>query len=477
MVKKDIIAPRSVKQHMFVNSDADVTVFGGSAGSSKSYSGIMSFLPYIKYPTFRGVITRRTFAMLKGTGGILDTALQMFKKVEPRVKWKSQDSKFVFPSGAEISLKHFEHINDEGTWQGLQMNYCLVDEATGFDEQQIMYMMSRLRNPSCPEVKPRIAMTCNPDADSWLRKWLDDWIDEDGFPKESLCGVKRYFITKNNKLLFADTQEELHKLYDTPNNVVRPKSFAFINATIKDNPTLCEISPEYVSWLDQLPRVERARLYLGNWDVRQESSGYWKREWCEVVHNPPLNVVKKVRAWDLAGTLPSDTNPDPDYTVGALLSKDRFGTYYVEDVVRFRARHGEVFERILKTAREDGDDVLISIPREIGVAGKAYTQTIIRDLAEYGFYAKAKPAQSAKVTRFAPFCAASEQGCVKIVAGDWNEDFFEELQSFDGNKKKRRHDDQVDAVGDSFMMLASSVQIPVFSMPDLKASTPYDFAR
>ena len=79
------------------------------------------------------------------------------------------------------------------------MNYCLVDEATGFDEQQIMYMMSRLRNPSCPEVKPRIAMTCNPDADSWLRKWLDDWIDEDGFPKESLCGVKRYFITKNNK--------------------------------------------------------------------------------------------------------------------------------------------------------------------------------------------------------------------------------------------------------------------------------------
>ena len=157
------------------------------------------------------------------------------------------------------------------------MNYCLVDEATGFDEQQIMYMMSRLRNPSCPEVKPRIAMTCNPDADSWLRKWLDDWIDEDGFPKESLCGVKRYFITKNNKLLFADTQEELHKLYDTPNNVVRPKSFVFINATIKDNPTLCEISPEYVDWLDQLPRVERARLYLGNWDVRQESSGYWKR--------------------------------------------------------------------------------------------------------------------------------------------------------------------------------------------------------
>ena len=32
-----------------------------------------------------------------------------------------------------------------------------------------------------------------------------------------------------------------------------------------------------------------------------------------------------------------------------------------------------------------------------------------------------------------------------MVVGDWNEDFFEELQSFDGNKKKRRHDDQVES--------------------------------
>ena len=29
MNKKDVIAPRSVKQHMFVNSSADVTIFGG----------------------------------------------------------------------------------------------------------------------------------------------------------------------------------------------------------------------------------------------------------------------------------------------------------------------------------------------------------------------------------------------------------------------------------------------------------------
>jgi predicted phage terminase large subunit-like protein len=280
-------------------------------------------------------------------------------------------------------------------------------------------------------------------------------------------------------MYWADTAEELieehHKMFANRSQCI-PTSVSFISANIYDNPVLMEVQPEYIGNLLGMGKVEQAKYLHGCWDAELEGSGYWKREWCEVVPSPPLNVVKKVRAWDLAGTLPSDTNPDPDFTCGALVSKDRYGNYYVEDVIKFRARHGEVFDRILKTAREDGDDVLVSIPREIGVAGKAYTQTIIRDLAEYGFYAKAKPAQSAKVTRFAPFCACSEQGAVKIVAGDWNEDFFEELQSFDGNRKKKRHDDQVDAVGDAFMMLAANVQIPVFSIPDMKASTPYDFA-
>ena len=83
-------------------------------------------------------------------------------------------------------------------------------------------------------------------------------------------------------------------------------------------------------------------------------------------------------------------NPNPDYTVGVLMSKDDYGNYYVEDVVRFRARHGEVYQRILETAREDGDDVLIVIPQDPNAAGKAYASTIVKDLAEQGFYAKTK---------------------------------------------------------------------------------------
>lgn len=401
----------------------------------------MDFIPHIKFPTFRGVITRRTTPQLKGSGGILDTALQMYKKVDSKVKWKSQENKFVFSSGAEVYLRHFEYLKDKDNYQGLQANEILVDEAQQYEEEQIVYLMSRLRNPSCPQVKPRIKMTCNPLKSSFLCKWIEWYLDEEGYPRKDRDGVVRYFIRKDNTMIWGDTKEELIEKYSTPLFTPTPMSFCFISALITDNPALLEAQPEYLGWLEGLGRVEQARLRWGCWYADEEASGYWKKEWAEVVDWPPFKVKKKVRAYDLAGTIPSEMNPNPDYTVGVLMSKDDYGNYYVEDVVRFRARHGEVYQRILETAREDGDDVLIVIPQDPNAAGKAYASTIVKDLAEQGFYAKTKATNQSKITRFAPFCAASEAGGIKLVQGDWNEAFIEELEGFDGSRKRGKHDD------------------------------------
>ena len=401
----------------------------------------MDFIPHIKYSTFRGVITRRTTPQLKGSGGILDTALQMYKKVDSKVKWKSQENKFVFSSGAEVYLRHFEYLKDKDNYQGLQANEILVDEAQQYEEEQIVYLMSRLRNPSCPQVKPRIKMTCNPLKSSFLCKWIEWYLDEEGYPRKDRDGVVRYFIRKDNAMIWADTREELIEKYSTPLFTPTPMSFCFISALITDNPALLEAQPEYLGWLEGLGRVEQARLRWGCWYADEEGSGYWKKEWTEVVDRPPLKVKKKVRAYDLAGTVPSEMNPNPDYTVGVLMSKDDYNNYYVEDVVRFRARHGEVYQRILETAREDGDDVLVVIPQDPNAAGKAYASTIVKDLAEQGFYAKTKATNQSKITRFAPFCAASEAGGIKLVLGDWNAAFIEELEGFDGSRKRGKHDD------------------------------------
>ncbi len=392
----------------------------------------MDFLQHVHHKGFRGVISRRTTTMLKSSGGILDKCLQLFPKIDPKVRWKSQDNKFVFSSGAEIYLRHFEYFKDHVNWQGTEYTEILCDEGTQFEEEMVLYCMSRLRNPNCP-VKPRLRITCNPDKNSYLRKWVDWYIDEEGYPIEERCGVKRYFIRRDNTFIWGDTREEIIEKYKVDPKIVL--SFTFINATVKDNPVVLENNPEYVGWLESLGRVEKARLLFGNWNVSSEATGYWKKEWCEIVDKPPLDAIKVARAWDISGSLPSELMPNPDWTAGVKISKDKYGTYYIEDVVRFRARHGEVFERMLGTAREDGEDSLIVIPQDPGSSGKQYASTLIRDLAERGFYAKSKHTSKSKVQRFAPFCAACESGNVKIVAGEWNDAFIEELEAFDGSRR------------------------------------------
>lgn len=392
----------------------------------------MDFLQHVHHKGFRGVISRRTTTMLKSSGGILDKCLQLFPKIDPKVRWKSQDNKFVFSSGAEIYLRHFEYFKDHVNWQGTEYTEILCDEGTQFEEEMVLYCMSRLRNPNCP-VKPRLRITCNPDKNSYLRKWVDWYIDEEGYPIEERCGVKRYFIRRDNTFIWGDTREEIIEKYKVDPKIVL--SFTFINATVKDNPVVLENNPEYVGWLESLGRVEKARLLFGNWNVSSEATGYWKKEWCEVVDKPPLDAIKVARAWDISGSLPSELMPNPDWTAGVRISKDRYGTYYIEDVVRFRARHGEVFERMVEAAKQDGEDTLIVVPADPGASGKQYASTLIRDLAERGFYAKSKPTSKSKVQRFAPFCAACESGNVKIVAGEWNDAFIDELEAFDGSRR------------------------------------------
>ena len=473
--KKEVISPKSVKQWKFINSDADIVVFGGAAGSGKTFLGIMDFLKHIKHPNFRGLITRRTTPQLQGAGGVIDTAMQLFKKVDNGVKYKAQKNKFVFSSGAEVHLRHFESLNSKDNFQGLQANEILVDEGQQYIEEMVLYLMSRMRNPACPQVIPKMRITCNPLKDCYLHKWIEWYLDEDGYPIPERDGVIRYFIRKDDTMIWGNTKQELIDEYLTPTFNPTPLSFQFISATVRDNPVLMEVNPEYVGWLEGLKDVERARLLLGCWNAAEKSASYWRPEWCEVVPLQPIKVVKRVRAWDIAGTLKSDINPDPDYTAGVLMSRDKNGVSYVEDVVRFRANFGEVYEKILAVAKEDGDDVIIAIPQDAGAAGKAYASSIIRDLSNEGFYAKAKAANQSKVIRFAPFCSASESGSVKLVKGDWNEAFIKELSEFDGIRSRKRHDDQVDSCGDSFMLLASHITIPTFSIPDMTTTNSFKF--
>lgn len=466
----------SPKQRQFMDSEADIVVFGGSAGSGKSFTSLVDFLPQFDDPNFDGVIFRRTSPQLKGANGLWDAALtlwgDLFFERNQKIRTNSQELKMTFPSGATCRFRHMVHVKDKLSIQGWEIARAFVDEGTQFELEQIMYIISRLRSQA--KCKSQIKISCNPDADSYLRVWLEKagFLDREGYPIETLSGKIVYCAQIENDLEFADTEEELKQRYP---NVRKCMSFTFIPATCRDNPVLMDMEPDYISKLENLPRIERARLLHGNWFVRQEAAGHFKREWCGDLlsaYQVPRGG-RIVRSWDKAATLPSESYPDPDFTVGMKGTVcPTTGELYILDMVRFRERPAQVQETILRTALADSPDCVVTIPRDSGAAGKAEAMYSSSALFERGITCKQKPSShTSKLKAFEPVAALAENGMIKFVRGDWNEDCFNELEAFTGEARSRTHDDIADALADLVHELCMSKAIPSFGLPSLGGLT------
>jgi phage terminase large subunit-like protein len=468
----DLLGPKSLKQEMFLNNDADIVVFGGAAGAGKSFLGVMAMLKWHHLPKFRGVMMRRVMPQITGPGGIWETGQEMYQPFG--VTTRTKDVKFVFPSGATIVARGCEQEKDKYNLQGWQVSAFLLDEMQQFEESQVVYFISRMRTDA--GMQPQMLGTCNPLYESFLRKWLENagYLDEEGIPLESMAGVKTWFIRIGNDMVWRKTKQELLDQYGEH---CGPMSFAFIPAKCTDNPVLMERDPTYLSKLQSLPRVERARLLDGSWYAKEESSSLFQRDWVKEVDFPQQKRCTRVRAWDLACSLVSENNISPDYTASVLMSRSEDGEYTIEDVVRFRGRHGDVMKLIIETSKRDGDGVTQYIPKDPGVGGSAYCEEIIKTLVSNNITAKAMPVagRGGKIQRFGPFSAACQANMVSMVKGCTNdlenkimannEVFYDELERVDPANTRVGHNDMFDACADAFEAANKVKYIPAFAVP------------
>lgn len=357
-----------------------------------------------------------------------------------------------------------------------QYSFVAFDEATDFTEEMIVYLLSRMRN-AYVDYRPQMFLMTNPDYNSFLREWIQDfYLDPNtGIPKENLAGIKRYFFRQGNSMLWYNSLEEAQAVHGrgAESGIT---SFTFIPATCRDNPPLLKAQPDYITRLMSLPRVEKERLLDGSWFARPEASGLWKREWITLVDYPNGRATRRVRAWDFAFTKPSEQNPNPDWTRGVLISKDKSNVYTIEDVASIRDRVHEVEKLIFETAIRDGQDVIISIPQDPNAAAGAYAKDLQRRLGEMGFTCRLQRPVKSKITRFAPFSSVTQAGFVNVVVADWNKEFFDELEVFDGTDKHK--DDQVDCCSDCFTLLNKEMVLPSFSLPsDLSTQPNFGFQQ
>ena len=406
-------------------------------------------------PHFGGIIFRKHANQISIEVGLWDASRKIYgklrgatPKLNPRYHW-------VFPNDVKISFAHIERDSNLDEWQGSEIAFIGFDELTHFTEKQFFYMLSR--NRSTCGVKPYVRATCNPDADSWVASFISWWINQKtGYPIPDRSGKVRYMARLGDVLKWGNTREELVSIGVKPQNI---KSVTFIAATLQDNKILLETNPQYLANLESLPLVERERLLHGNWKIKAAAGLFFKRSEVKMIEHLPTDVVRWVRAWDLAAT-DVDEGGDPAYTAGVLMGKRRNGDYVIADVTNERMRSERVRKHIKNTAiidRKKYKRVTVRLPKDPGQAGKEQAQSYVKMLA--GFTVKTVAETGSKETRAEPFAAQWQAGNVEVLIADWTEMYFNQLESFPESKFK----DMVDASSSGFAELESATMV---SAPD-----------
>lgn len=434
------------------------------AGCGKSHQALLKVLKYKDDPNFRGVFIRETSTQLSQAGGLYQEAEKMWKQFGAKFKTHPQMTA-TFESGAQVQFKVCGADRDISNYDGGQFSLVVFDEAQNHTDVQIRYLESRIRSQA--KGPHQLIATCNPRRDSHLMPFVSWYLDQEtGIPIPERSGVERYYASYCGTMVFADTKAELVEKYPG----VTPQSYTFISATIRDNPRMKVLNPGYVARLENLKRVERERLLMGSWFAKESSSGYFKREWCEIIKECPANVVARFRGMDLASSLASESNPNPDWTATVRVSRDKMGFYIIEHVDRYRKLTNGVLDEIVRQFYADkaelGTVVPVYIPRDPGASGAQANMFFIKTLVEQGVDARTEPVSghSGKLARMQPFLALAEAGWIKVVEGEWNEMFFNELEDYiDGNRNQK--DDMWDACATAGKAVMKNKVMPVFSLP------------
>lgn len=375
-------------------------LFGGAAGGGKSSALLMSALQYVDVPNYSAILLRRTFADLNLPGALMDRFRDWMADFDD-VRWNNNTYTATFPSGARITFGYLNNVNDFLRYKGSEFQFVGMDEVTEIRQADYTYLFSRIRRPSTgplSQVPLRMRATTNP-APNWVRQ--------------------RFIV---------EGKEE---------------GRIFIPSTLLDNPGIDHVS--YRESLAELSPVERQRLEFGDWWATSLGSLFSREDFITMGPEdddfPSFdNTTKWVRFWDLAGTEPSESNKDPDWTAG-VLAAFHDGRYYIMDIQKCRKDGAGVENVIKQVAARDGVSIPIRMEMEPGSAGKNLVDQYSRYvLAGYDF--DGVRATGDKATRAAPMASSVRRGNVVIMRAAWNTDYVDEMSAFPEGEV---HDDQVDA--------------------------------
>lgn len=286
-----LYVPNKGCQELTLAASADIVISGGAAGVGKTFGSIYDALRHHKTKDFQIGYFRRSRVQIKQANGLLDTSAMLYPFLGATAN-KSELS-WAFPNGGKVSFGYINHEKDYERYRGAGYDVIHFDELTHFTEKQFFFLFSRLRSMS--GIKPYIRATCNPDAESWVAKFISWWIDEDGFIDEGKCKRIRYFIRREGEYVWGDSKKEVidnNKAYllDLAKKQRRSGSLEdlvtsvmFIKGDVNENLPMLEKDPAYLGKLASLPKHEMLRLLGGNWKVKIDGRNVYNNDSVESI--------------------------------------------------------------------------------------------------------------------------------------------------------------------------------------------------
>ena len=305
--------PQKGAQENLLATDVDILIGGGSRGGGKTWTLLMEALYDILNPNFTGLLLRKE---TKDLDSMINDSNRLYSDFGTYNR-SLNDMTWNFSSGGWLKFSYYagSYAAFKDRFQGRQYAYVGIDEITQCEYKKFKYLITVNRNAS--NIRSRFWGTCNPDPDSWVRKFIDWWIDDDGYAIPERCGVPRYCYMDGDSpdsIYWGSTREEVYEqcssiidgiwnekmeeaysLLGLTKLDVLIKSVTFIRADVTENIKLISSDPSYIGNLAQQDEEQRMRDLNANWNWKAAGDDLIKYEDMEAFFHNPIQLGDGIR--------------------------------------------------------------------------------------------------------------------------------------------------------------------------------------
>lgn len=288
-----IIAQAGAQEKMLAQN-VDILIGGGSRGGAKSFSLLLEGLKNVGDSHFSAIVLRKERPDLESL--ITDAEHLVYPQFGSYNKSKD-DMTWNFAAGGRLRFSYFEG-DFEGDFktrfQGKQYCYIGIDEITHIPYKKFKYLLTDNRNAY--GLRNRVWGTCNPDPSSWVKKFIQWWIGDDGYAIRERDGVIRYCFMDGDEIqnvVWGDTPREVYlKCRDKIDRLWKPeyealgfdrermfvKSVTFVRADVTGNIKLLQSDPNYIAGLSQQDEEQVMRDLEANWNFQSKGTELVSRQ-------------------------------------------------------------------------------------------------------------------------------------------------------------------------------------------------------